>query len=169
MGPLGRAHVAAREIPARRQHVATPLAGLTGMSRLRFLLWDAAGTACWAGASLTAGFLLRREAQRLLDFAQGFAPLLAGLAVALLAVYLGVKYIQRRSLLARHRMARIQPEELRRRMLDGDPLIIIDLRSRHELNRTLATLPGALWLSSEEVDRHASEWAGLGELIFYCS
>ena len=145
--------------------VVPPLAGAAHMSRLRFLLLDAAGSALWAGCFLSLGFVLRHEVQQVLDVAGRFGVWL----VALLGLWIGWKYWQRRRFLKELSVARIEPEELLRRLDAGERLALVDLRGRHELEETGNVLPGARWLQPEDVERTASELAGLGELIFYCS
>ena len=149
--------------------VSTTLAGATGMSRARFIGLDSAGTFFWAGGAMAAGFLLRHEAEKLLEVAAAMGSKVLLLLIALLAAWLGWKFYQRHAFIRQLRMARIEPEELLRRLDAGDAIVLIDLRSRFELEETAALLPGALWMEPEEAHRRASELAGLGELIFYCS
>ena len=163
-----RTLLAAKFIPGIST-VSPPLAGATDMTRWRFLLFDACGALLWAGGALAVGFLLRREAQKFIEFASALGSTMLPILATPLAGWIGWKYYQRRAFMRDLRIARIEPEELLRRLDAGERLVVVDLRSRIELEETLSLLPGARWLESDEVQRTASELAGLGELIFYCS
>src|SRR5947209_31409 len=86
---------------------AAPLAGVMRMDWPRFLLLTAAGSALWAGLSIGAGVLFRRQVDELLDHLRGLG-LAAALAVgALLAAYIALKWWERQRFYKSVRMARI--------------------------------------------------------------
>jgi membrane protein DedA with SNARE-associated domain len=148
---------------------APPLAGSAGVSWARFLVWDAAGSALWAGASLGAGTVLRREVERLaegLTRIGGWAAIVLG---APLAAYLLFKLWHRERTLRLLRMARITAGELRMLMDAGPPPMVVDLRPQREVRRTGIKIPGAMVVDSEEVERTLREQASGQHLVFYCS
>lgn len=149
--------------------VAPPLAGAAHMPRWRFLLTDALGSALWSGCFLSLGFLLRHEAEKALDMLGLYGGRVFAVALLGLAAWIAWKFRQRRRFLRDHAVARIQPDELLRRLDSGEALVLVDLRARFELEEAGSLLPGARWMEPEDVQRSASELAGLGELIFYCS
>lgn len=149
--------------------VAPPLAGAAHMGRGWFFLLDAAGAVLWAGCFLSLGFVLRHEAEAALEAMSRYGGWVLTLFLAGVAAWIGWKYRQRRRFLRELTVSRIAPDEVLRRLDRGEALALIDLRGRFELEATRAVLPGARWLEPEEVERSASELAGLGELIFYCS
>jgi membrane protein DedA with SNARE-associated domain len=55
-----RALVVAKFIPGL-DGICPPLAGMTGASHLDFIFYDAVGSALWAGACITCGFLFAKN------------------------------------------------------------------------------------------------------------
>jgi rhodanese-related sulfurtransferase len=70
--------------------------------------------------------------------------------VAALALYIAFKYIQRRRVYRDLRIARITPRELKRRMDNGEGVIVIDLRS--EFEQADGRIPGALIAAGDDVE-----------------
>jgi rhodanese-related sulfurtransferase len=67
-------------------------------------------------------------------------------------------------------MARITPDELKRRIDAGDKtVIIIDTRSALEVGVAPFAIPGALRIPAEEIDRRHDEVPRDREVVLYCS
>ena len=147
--------------------VAPPLAGIARLPYARFLAWDAAGAALWAGVYGGLGYLFGHQLEvvgRWLARLGSGAGVLLGL---LLALYIAWKWLQRHRFIRSLRVARITPEELHRRLAAGEPVLIVDLRS--EAYQDGLRLPGALRLHPDELDRRHPEIARDREIILYCS
>lgn len=150
--------------------VASPLAGSAGVPRWQFLLLDVTGALVWSGTWLGIGYafsdaldIVARWVARL----GSYALLLAGAA---LAAYVGIKYAQRRRIFRELRMARITPEELRRRLDAGDgDLVVIDTRSMLDVQRVPYVIPGAIRIDADEVDRRHAEMPRDREIVLYCT
>src|SRR5713101_1453837 len=68
------------------------------------------------------------------------------------------------------KIARITPEELKRRLDAGDAdLVVIDTRSALDVNTAPYTIPGALWIAAEEMDRRGREVPRDREIVLYCT
>jgi hypothetical protein len=91
------------------------------------------------------------------------------LAAAVLAAYVVVKWVQRRRFLRELRIARITPEELARRLALGEDLVVVDLRHSSEFELDPRTIPGALHLPFEEVDRREGELPRDREIVLLCT
>src|SRR5205809_743894 len=79
---------------------------------------------------------------------------LAGLAAAI-AGYIAWKYVGRQRFLRQIRIARISPEELKRRLDEGVDMLVVDVRDRLDFEAEPSIIPGALHLTLEELeDRH---------------
>ncbi len=64
---------------------------------------------------------------------------------------------------------RITPEELKDKLDAGETLTIIDLRHPLDLLPDPHTLPGALRISPEELERRHSEITRDGEIVLFCT
>ncbi|MBI5083601.1 MAG: VTT domain-containing protein [Acidobacteria bacterium] len=149
--------------------VAPPLAGSARLSRWKFLLFDAAGTALWAGSALACGvFLGRRLEGALLWLAHlGFGLLV--LVSTLVLAWIGWKLWHRRKTMRLHRMARITPQELKRLIEDGQQVHIVDLRPQRAIERSGVRLPGALILAPAEIEVSLRDLPSGAHLVFYCT
>jgi membrane protein DedA with SNARE-associated domain/rhodanese-related sulfurtransferase len=149
--------------------VIPPLAGMSGVGLRRFLLFDGLGSLLYGGGFLLLGVLFRHQLDRVLaalvSLGNGGLVAVAGLV----AVYVGFKYLQRRRLLRQLRGARITVDELRRRQLAGEKLLILDLRARAELERDPSLIPGARHVSLDELDRCEPDLPRDRDIILYCS
>jgi rhodanese-related sulfurtransferase len=63
-------------------------------------------------------------------------------------------------------VARIQPEELKDRLLD---VVILDLRTAEEVASDGARIPGALWFDRKELDERHLEIPRDRDVILYCT
>jgi membrane protein DedA with SNARE-associated domain len=149
--------------------LATPLAGLSGMRLGRFLLLDGAGALLWATAYVVAGYLLGPQLALALALLQGVSGSVASGALLLVVAYLAWKLIDRWRLLRELRIARITPQELKRRLEAGEPLLVVDLRHEIELDADRQTLPGALRIAFEELDLRHGEIPRDREIALFCS
>lgn len=148
---------------------APPLAGLFRLPLPRFLAWTTAGAAAWAGLLLGVGWVFSDQLEEVIEWAQRAGGAAVGLALGLLALYLLVKYLQRRRFLAELRIARITPEELQRRIAGGEEVVVVDLRHALETEVDPATLPGALRLTPEEIEARHGEIPRDREIVLYCT
>ncbi len=150
--------------------LAPPLAGIVGMTRHRFVLLDATGALVWSGAWLALGFALTDAVDTVVviaNHAGNGVSLVAG--VALVAYVVG-KFVRRQLFVRHHRMARIAPEELKRRIDAGDESVtIIDTRSALDASVMPFGIPGALRIPAEEIDRRHHELPRDRDVVLYCT
>jgi membrane protein DedA with SNARE-associated domain len=150
--------------------IAPPLAGVVGLARTPFLLLDTLGALIWAGAWIGLGYVA----------SSALAPVLAlaarvghwGLAAAMVALggYVLAKLVRRRLFLQSLRIARIEPQELKRRLDAADPdLIVIDTRSALDVGAAPYKIPGALWIPAEAIDGRRGEIPLDRKVVLYCS
>jgi membrane protein DedA with SNARE-associated domain/rhodanese-related sulfurtransferase len=168
------AHRARYLIVAKFLPGVNPLAaGLAGVIALRpgvFLLYAAAGALLWAGAWIMVGYLFANAIVLIATTNARFrTPLLIALAAALI-LYIAIKYVRRRRFLRHLGEARMDPVELKRRLDAGDPLVIVDLRTKLDLETDPYRIPGALWITPEVLrDPHHQRIAEGSEIVFYCA
>lgn len=163
-----RALLAAKFVPGLGS-IATPLAGISRVSWPRFLFFDAAGTLLWAGAFTGAGYLFSDRLEKAAVFAAGFGVSLSVILFGSPAAYIFWKYLERRRYLSGLRMARIEPEELRRRIDAGDPVMVVDLRHSSDFEQDPEMVPGAVHVDAEELELATFMLPTDREIILYCT
>jgi membrane protein DedA with SNARE-associated domain len=150
--------------------VAPPLAGMVGIARWQFLVLDIAAAILWAGTWMTLGYIFSDALDIVASWAGRLGNSLGVVIGVALGGYVAYKFIQRRRFLRSLRVARITPEELKRRLDGGDEMVaIIDTRSVLEVNAEPRAVPGALWIPAEEISRRQAELPRGRELVLYCS
>jgi len=149
--------------------VMPPLAGIFGVSRLRFALYDLAGVFLWAGLWAGVGYVFSETIEAVVLRVSALGRT-AGLAVvAALAGYILLKYVRRQLFLRRLRIARITPEDLKRKLAAGEDVVILDLRGALDVAETPFAIPGSRWLPAETLDERLAEIPRDRELVLYCS
>ena len=149
--------------------VATPMAGVYGLARSRFLIFDGLGILLWIGTFELLGYVFSDQLEDVIAYASRFGGLLFALLVCGLAAYVGWKYAQRRRFLRSLRIARITPEELKSELDAGADFVIVDLRHTIDHESEPRMLPGAMRLPAEELEQRGAELPRERPLVLYCS
>ncbi len=149
--------------------VAPPLAGMAGIHAGRFVLVDSLGALLYGGSLLGVGYLFSNQIQQIGEAIAHVGSSALGLMIGLVALYVGYKYWQRQSLLRELRTARITVEELRRKQEAGENPVILDLRSKAELERDPSVIQGAIHLVLDEIEVRRHEFPHDRDIIVYCS
>jgi len=110
--------------------VSIPTMAAMGVPWRRFVRFEAPGCAIWCGAYIGAGAIFHREIDDFLRTMRRFGADAVEVGVAIIAVYIAAKVLERRRLRRLHDLVRISPEEVARRLEDGEDLVIVDARSR---------------------------------------
>jgi membrane protein DedA with SNARE-associated domain len=148
--------------------VTAPLAGIIGMRWSRFLLYDGAGSLAWATTYLGLGWRFSGELERLTAPLRRLGGSAATVVIGVLAAYILWKYAQRQRFLRDLRIARISPEELNRKIMAGEDVVIVDLRQALDFGLDPRTPPGALRMTVEELEsRHAE--IPHRDVVLYCT
>ena len=77
--------------------------------------------------------------------------------------------MQRQRFIRKLRIARITPEELKRKLDAGEDLVVVDLRSSVEFEAEGDKLPGALKMSPDEIEKRHQEIPRERDIILYCT
>ena len=149
--------------------VAQPLAGILGMRRSRFLLFDSLGALTWTGGYMALGYVFSDRLERVAAFGERLGVWLLALLLGALIVYVGVKYVRRQRFIRELRIARITPAELRQKIDAGDPVMIVDLRQSLDFEADPGVIPGALHLTPDEIERRAAEIPRDRDVVLYCT
>lgn len=148
--------------------IAPPLAGATGLGTPRFLWLSAGAALLWSGAGLGFGAWFHDSIDDVLGMVaqMGTTALEAGLAlVALLVIY---KYVERRRLLKMLGMPRISIEELKALIDGGHDPVIIDARGV-TARQLEAAIPGALTYDECEPGQLMATLDKNRHIVIYCS
>ena len=168
-GRLGaRALLVAKFVPGLST-AAAPMAGLTRMRPLKFLAADAAGATLWSAAYLGIGFAFRNQLELAAEQASRMGSWLLIAIACLLAGYIAWKYYQRRRFIRGLRVARVTPEELMKMIESGDDVAVVDLRHELEVEADAIKIPGAIWITLEELETRHEEIPREKDVVLYCS
>jgi membrane protein DedA with SNARE-associated domain len=149
--------------------MAPPLAGIIGMPLWRFVVWDGLGALLWAGVFAGLGYAGADQLERVAAHVGRFGSGAVAIVAALFAAYIAWKWVERRRFIRRLRIARIAPEELKRRLDAGEATVIVDLRGALDFASDPTTIPGALVLTPEELEARHQEIPRDREIVLYCT
>ena len=131
-----------------------PLAGLCGTSRLRFIAFDAVGAFLWSGVYAGLGYLFGKDLDRAAAYAARLGMLWVLFAFAALAIYASRRLVRWHRFLHEFQMARITPDELKRKLDAGEQVMIVDLHGRRDGRRGHEGIPGAVCIDPHRLGHH---------------
>ena len=164
----GRILLVAKFVPGLST-VAPPLMGAMGLRLRSFILLDMLGSLLWAGLMIGLGYLFAAQVDKVLAGLARAGTLTLELLVGLLAIYIALKWWQRRRLLLSLRMARIGVDELNQLIETGQAPLVVDVRSAAARQLDARIIPGALLADLNGIDRAVYEVPLERELVIYCS
>ena len=145
------------------------MAGMTGIALVQFLCFDALAAVLYVGSFIVVGAVFSRQLEEVITALSNLGNGALALVAGLFAAFIGYKLLRRHRLLRELRMARISVDELYQKLESGERLLILDLRSRAEVERTRAMIHGALHMTLDEVQSRQSEIPRDRDIILYCS
>lgn len=148
---------------------APPLSGMLGMRISRFLLFDGLGALAYIGTFVGLGFIFSHQLEDVARVALKLGAGLLALLVGGLVLYVVWKYVQRQRFIRSLRVNRITPEELKEKLDSGEEIVVVDLRHSMDFESDPVTIPGALYLPSEELSQRYKEIPKDRELILFCT
>lgn len=149
--------------------LATPLAGVTGVSRRRFLLLDLGGALLWIGTYVGLGYVFSDSLEWIVERLAAVANGVSMFVVGVLLAYVAFKFVKRRRFLHTLRMARITAAELATRLAAGEDVAIIDLRSEREYLADPAGIPGSRRFRIKELEERHGEIPRDRDVVLYCT
>jgi membrane protein DedA with SNARE-associated domain len=148
---------------------APPLAGIIRMPLLTFMVFTGLGGLIWAGVFVGAGWLFSAQ----LELVASYAARLGGGALVIVGIgfvgYVAWKFVSRQRFLRRIRIARITPAELKAKLDAGEDMLVVDLRQRVDFEVEPSIIPGALHLTTEDLERRHHEIPREREIVLYCT
>jgi len=146
-----------------------PLAGHSGLSLSRFLLFDGISSLLYCGSFIFIGFLFSNQVEEITIALGGLGKGAFGVAITFLIAYVAYKYFQRQRLLRDLRIARITVDELHQKLQAGENPLLFDLRDPSELDHDPFLIRGALHVSISDLEQGRHEIPRDREIIIYCS
>jgi membrane protein DedA with SNARE-associated domain len=149
--------------------VAPPLAGAAKRSTAGFLLYDAVGAMLWAGAAVALGRAFHRAIGRTLDSLENLGGWAVVIVCGVLALFVFIKWEQRRRFYKQLRMARITVDELKALIDGGNPPDVVDVRSATSRNHNPSRIPSAIVTSADDIDRDIAALSPDRDIVLYCT
>ncbi len=149
--------------------VAPPLAGAARLSTAGFLIYDGVGALIWAGSAVAVGRAFHHAIGTALDHLENlgwWALVIVGCALAL---FILIKWFQRRQFLAKLRVARMTVQELKDLIDAGGAPIVMDVRTASMRKRDPRRIPAAIVTSAEDIDQHVAGISPDHEIVLYCT
>jgi membrane protein DedA with SNARE-associated domain/rhodanese-related sulfurtransferase len=124
--------------------VTPPLAGMSGSSRVEFLIYDAGGSSLWAAAYVGAGFLFGAELEKVAHYISAAADALILVMGVPLLFFFVWKLLQLVRMIRVLRPLHIAPQQLMDRLNAGEQIIVIDLLRFEDDPQDSSVIPGAV-------------------------
>ena len=143
--------------------VSTTLAGESGTSLRRFVLYDGIGSLLWVAGAVGLGVMFHSAVEALLTQLEDLGHYALMLLVAAVMIFVALKWWQRQRFLGEISMPRISIDELQALLKTGSGATILDVRSAEHRARS-GWIPGAIQvrdIADLKLDPAA-------ELIVYC-
>ncbi len=148
---------------------AAPIAGVTGMKRWRFIVYDVVGSLIWSASLIGLGWIFSNQLEDLADIAARLGGWLVVLLIAALVGFIIWKYVQRRRFMKSLIVARVTPDEVFQRMQAGEAIAIVDLRHPLDILPDPRALPGAIRMTVDELPQRSDEIPRDRDVVLYCT
>src|SRR5690242_168831 len=148
---------------------SNPVAGASGMTAGKFLLFDGLGSLLWAGAYQGLGYAFSGKIERIGGYAARLGNALVLLIVAAVVAYIVSRWMARRRFAREFMDRRIEAGELKQMLERGEPVVIVDLRRPLDSLAYPQVIPGAIRLAPNELEKRHQEIPRDREVILYCT
>ncbi len=149
--------------------LAAPLAGSSGARAPRFLIFDTMGSFLYTGTFILIGALFSHQLDQVISALESLGSSAIAVVVGLLVLYIGYKFYQRQRLLKELRTARITVDDLFKKQEAGETPVILDLRSKAEVERNPLFIRGARHMTMDELKVWQHEIPRDRDIVLYCS
>ncbi len=148
---------------------ATPMAGIFQIPVAQFLFLDFVGSFLWAGTFIALGVVFSKQFSTLTAVLTRFGGSILAVVIIGMSAYVAWKFFNRQRFIRTLRMARIEPEELKQMLAEGQDVVIVDLRHQLEFEAEPESIVGALRLSPDELEEHQARIPRDRDVILYCT
>jgi membrane protein DedA with SNARE-associated domain/rhodanese-related sulfurtransferase len=148
--------------------IAPPLAGAMGTSTQRFLWLSVAGGLLWSGVGMGLGAWFHDSVDDVIAWFETLGSTALMIVGALLALFVLLKYIERKRNLGAAEMPRITMDELKMLLEAGHDPLIVDARSV-TARQLEEGIPGALVYGDAAPERLMATLDRERHIVVYCS
>lgn len=149
--------------------VAPPLAGSAKKSTIGFLVYDGIGAALWVSVGVVAGRAFHRAIADVLNALTNLGGWAVVIVIAIVALFIAVKWTQRRLFYRQLRMARVTVDELKQMLDQGNAPMIVDARSSAARQRDARRIPTAVLVEGDTLDQRFEQLPPNREIVVYCT
>ncbi len=149
--------------------VAQPLAGATGMSASRFLIFDGLGSLIWAVVFVGLGFVFSSQLESVVEYASNFGWWFGGLLILSVVAYFGIKIVKRRRFMRDLNVARISPGELKHRLDSNEDIMVVDLRESHDFDENPRLIPTSVRIHPDDLENRHEELYRDRDIVLFCT
>jgi len=150
--------------------MAAPVAGTIRIPWWQFAALDTLGIIIWATTFELLGFAFADQLERVAVYAwRTSAIVMAIFAVGTFVGYLARKHLRRQRFLRDLRIALITPAELKQKLDHHEPVTVVDLRHALDFLPEPYTIPGAIRIPLEELEKRNAEIPRDREVVLYCT
>jgi len=164
-GPWALVYV--KFIPGLR-YVSVVLSGISRVSLPLFVVLDGAGNALYFAVALLLGWLFHDALDAVMATLVQLGAYGIGLVLAGLALYLAIRWIERRNFIHQLKMDSISVKELMDLVDGGHKPIILDVRPAEARVRS-GMIPGAVGSAMSETVSALKDFSRDAEIVIYCS
>jgi membrane protein DedA with SNARE-associated domain/rhodanese-related sulfurtransferase len=148
--------------------IAPPLAGAMGTSTQRFLWLSAAGGLLWSGVGMGLGAWFHDSVDDVIGWFETLGSTALMVVGAVLALFVLLKYIERRRNLGAAELPRIDADELKALLEAGHDPLIVDARSV-TARQLEEGIPGALIYGADAPERLMASLDRDRHIVVYCT
>ena len=147
--------------------VATPLAGGSGASFSRFLLFESLGALIWITTYVFAGYIFLDQLELVFNYVIRMGSGFLIVALGMFSTWVAWKFFQRQRFVKSVNMRRISAEELHSMLSRGIDVTIVDVRSN--LIRDVDQFSGTLRIPAEDLPARHQEVPRDREIVLFCT
>jgi membrane protein DedA with SNARE-associated domain/rhodanese-related sulfurtransferase len=149
--------------------LAAPIAGQSGIAYRSFLVYDFMGSLIWALALTLSGRffgnVLKLDPIAMQWVRDSFGVIFV-LAVIGFVLY---RVMRQQAFLREIRTSRLEPEDLKRRLDEGEPVYIVDLRHPLDYLPDPRVLPGAVRFTADSLLANSASIPRDRDIVLYCT
>ena len=148
--------------------IAAPLSGAMGTSATRFVGFALSGGLLWVGSGVAIGVYFNRSVNQVLEVLATMGSTALGVLATLLALFVLVKYVERRRFQKGMAVERISMGELADLIEGGHEPLLVDARSA-TARQLEEAIPGVVLFNAQAPDAWLAGLAPDRHIVVYCS